>query len=117
MLRRVVLFTLPLFVAAALVLSAGASVAHANGSNLIKATMELISSGSLAGISLPAGTYSVTADDSKVMFQANGKMVAEAAIQWKQASAKADASNLVLDGNDIKEIHFRGQARYAIVTR
>ena len=117
MVRRVVFFALPVFVAIALVLSAGARTANANGTNLIKASMELLSAGSLAGIALPAGTYSVSADDSKIMFQANGKMVAEAAIEWKETTNKADMSNLVLDGTNIKEIHFRGQKRYAVVTR
>jgi hypothetical protein len=110
-------FVLPVFVAIALGMSWGAHTTNANGSNLIKASMELLSAGSLAGISLPAGTYSVSADDSKIMFQAKGKMVAEAAIEWKEGGAKADTSNLVLDGKNIREIHFRGETRYAVVTR
>ena len=117
MFRRRVLLLLPVLVAIALVFSAGVRGAYANGSNLVKASMQLISTGSLAGIKVPAGTYAVSADDSKVMFQANGKMVAEAAIEWKEGSTKTDMSHFVLDGSDIKEIHFKGQTRYAVITR
>ena len=117
MFRRGVISKLPVLAAATLVLVFGARIANANGSHLIKASVDLISAGSLAGISVPAGNYSVTADDSKVMFQANGKMVAEAAIEWKDGTAKPELSNLVLDGTKIREIHFRGQTRYAVVTR
>jgi hypothetical protein len=117
MLRRGVISKLPVLAAVGLVLAFGAHIANANGSHVVKASVELISTGSLAGISVPAGAYSVTADDSKIMFQANGKMVAEAAIEWKETESKADVSNLVLDGTDIREIHFRGQKRYAVVAR
>jgi hypothetical protein len=117
MLRRGLISKLPVLAALGLVLAFGARIADANGSHVVKASVQLISTGSLAGISVPAGAYSITADDSKIMFQANGKMVAEAAIEWKEATAKADASNLVLEGTNIREIHFRGQTRYAVVAR
>jgi hypothetical protein len=108
---------LSLFITLALTMTLAAREVHADRTNVVKASIELISPGSLAGKMLPAGSYTVIADEGMVKFTSSGKMMAEAAVQWKDETGKAQVSNLVLDGNAIREIHFRGQTRYVVVAQ
>jgi hypothetical protein len=75
-------------------------------------TMEIWNAVSLAGTQLKPGSYVVTAADSKVTLALNGKVVAEASVQWKDRASKARSSTIVASDGKIKEIHFAGKARY-----
>src|ERR1700683_4964263 len=79
---------------------------------IVKAELRLLSPATLGGTELKAGEYSVTADDTHARFLKNGKVIAEVAVQWKDESAKSQASAIVVDSNRIKEIHFGGKMKY-----
>jgi hypothetical protein len=81
----------------------------------VKTTLDLASAASLGGTALKAGTYSLVADESKVTLKQGSKVVAEAPVQWKDADKKEFATNVVLEGNSIKEIRFGGKTRYLVV--
>jgi hypothetical protein len=115
MLRRSLTLVLPVFLALAVVPIVARAASASNGSST-SASMSLLMSSSLAGKSLKPGNYAVTADDTKVTFKLDGKMVAEASIQWKDGTVKSNTDTLVKDGDRIREIHFRGKTRYAEVT-
>jgi hypothetical protein len=113
--NRVVRIT-ALLLALALVLPALTSVALAKESKgNVKTDITIASSVWLAGKELKAGVYSFVADGTKVTVSHDGKMIAEAPIQWQDGTAKSDYSAVVLEGNQVKEIRFSGQARAAIV--
>jgi hypothetical protein len=78
----------------------------------IRSTITLTSPAMIAGHELKAGDYEVSASGDKVTISQNGKMVAEAPAQWKDAP-KPRTSTIVLDANNtIKEIHFGGKDHY-----
>lgn len=91
-------------------------LAHANAaaknSNQVSTTLDLFNPASLAGKALQPGTYVVTADDAKVSLSRSGKVVAEAAAQWKDTANKSKYSAFVTDDGKIKEIRFAGKTRY-----
>ena|ERR1700722_1858271 len=115
MVRRGVAFALPVFLALAAVVPIAVRAASTNNGNSINTNMSLLSEASLAGKSLKPGDYAVMADDTKVTFKLDGKMVAEASIQWKDGTAKPSTDRIVKEGDQIREIHFRGRTRYAEV--
>jgi hypothetical protein len=80
------------------------------------ADVDILSPVTLAGKQLKPGTYRVIADDSKVTVTMNGKVVAEAPVEWKDETAKPNVSNVVTDSNQLKEIHFGGKMRYIAIT-
>jgi hypothetical protein len=84
---------------------------------IVKTDLRLLSPATLGGTDLKAGEYSVTADDTHAKFLKNGKVIAEASIQWKDESAKAQTTAIVVDGNQIKEIHFGGKMKYVEITQ
>jgi hypothetical protein len=84
---------------------------------LAKATMDLFNPATLSGTQLKAGTYLVSADDSKVTLSRDGKVVAEARVQWKDAPEKSDYSAIVVDSGTITEFRFGGKARYIAVAQ
>jgi hypothetical protein len=116
MARRGMNFAMTVLAALALAFPAAAKHDTNDSKSTVKASMELPNSAVLAGTELKAGDYSVTADDSKVTVSRNGKVVATAPIQWKEAPSKAKYSSIVTDGNQIKEIHFNGKTRYAEIS-
>ncbi len=71
----------------------------------VKSDVKLLKPGTLGSTELKAGDYSVTADDTHVKFSKGGKVIAEVPIQWKDESSKARFTAVVVDGNQIKEIH------------
>ncbi|HUJ31542.1 MAG TPA: hypothetical protein VLY23_09700 [Candidatus Acidoferrum sp.] len=77
------------------------------------ATVEILSDANLGGTQLKAGTYNVKADETKVTLSRNGKVVAEAPVQWKEDAAKSQGSSMVVEAGTVKEIHFNGKTRYA----
>ena len=84
---------------------------------IVKTDLRLLSPATLGGTNLQAGEYSVTADDTHARFLKNGKIIAEASVQWKDESAKSRTNAVVVDGNQIKEIHFGGKMKYVEITQ
>jgi hypothetical protein len=74
--------------------------------------MDIQNPTSLSGKPLKPGSYRITADDAKVTVEQNGKVIAEAAVQWKDESSKARYTTIVSDERGIREIHFGGRTRY-----
>lgn len=93
---------------------AGASAAGKKGD--AATTVDILNAVSLGSQQLKPGTYEVTADDTKVKFALNGKVVAEAAAQWKDGGAKSKYSTIVATSGKIKEIRFAGKDRYLEIT-
>ncbi len=81
----------------------------------IHTSFTLRSSAKLAGTELKAGDYNVTADDTKVTIMSRGKVVAEAKVEWKDGASKAGSTSLLIAGDEIKEIRFGGNTKYAVV--
>jgi len=106
----------PLLVVLALVSPLLASTANVNGSKPTSVSMDVLNTISLNGKQLKPGTYKVTADDSKVTLEQNGKVVAEAPVQWKDETDKPHYSNIVTVGDHVTEIHFSGKMRYVTIT-
>jgi hypothetical protein len=84
---------------------------------VVKTHLRLPMPTTLGGTNLQAGEYSITSDDTHARFLKNGKVIAEAPVQWKDESAKAQTTAIVLDGNQITEIHFGGKMKYVEITR
>jgi hypothetical protein len=109
---RKVNFLLPILVALVLAMPLAARDVRADNSKSTKATMDILHEVSLAGKQLQPGTYTVSANDSKVTLAKEGKVVAEAAVQWKDETSKAKYSDIVIVAGQVKEIHFDGKMRY-----
>jgi hypothetical protein len=109
--RRGLNLFMAVFVALFFALPLAARDAAKNG-NTTTANVEILSTVSLAGKQLKPGTYRVTADDSRVTVQQDGKVVAESPVQWKDENRKPRYSAIVTDGDQVKEIHFNGKMRY-----
>ena len=106
-----------LLVAMALLLPITSSLANAKESKggTLRADIEVIGSVMIGSTPLSAGNYAFVADESKLHVTKNGKVVAEASIQWQDGKPKADSSSLVIDNNQIKEVRFGGKTRSAVV--
>lgn len=98
--------------ALALAMPMAARNAAAKETKSTKTTIEILNPTSLSGKEIKPGSYRVTVDDTKVTLERNGKIVAEAPAQWKDAPSKADYSMIVKDERGIREIHFSGKTRY-----
>jgi hypothetical protein len=81
----------------------------------IRSSITLASPAKLGGADLKPGDYTITADDTKVSLAYNGKVVAEAKVEWKDGTSKASQTSLLIAGDEIKEIRFGGKTRYAVV--
>ena len=110
--RRAVNFFLPLFVALVLAMPAVAADAGAKNGKSTNATLDISIPLTFAGKQLKPGTYSISADDARVTLALNGKVVAEAPVQWKDEANKPRYSKIVTSGDRLKEIHFGGKMRY-----
>jgi hypothetical protein len=82
----------------------------------VSAQMDIVKDTTIGGKEVKAGTYDVKASETKVTLSRNGKLVAEAPVQWKDEQGKSSYSSIVTDGGSVKEIHFNGKARYAEVS-
>jgi hypothetical protein len=82
---------------------------------VVKANLRFHSATHLVGTALNPGTYTVSADGSKVTLSQHGKTVAEAPIQWKDEQAKARHSSVVSDSGQVEEIHFAGNKQYIVI--
>ena len=93
--------------------------ARADDSKTVKpvsrVAVDLHSPATLAGKDLKPGTYQVSADDSKMTISRDGKVVAEAPIEWKDEQSKASYTSVVVNSNQVAEIHFGGKAKYISV--
>lgn len=93
--------------------------AHNNAgkdSKTVSVSMEILNDATIGGKQVKAGTYDVKADETKVTLSRNGKVVAEASVQWKDEQSKPTFSSIVVDSGTVKEFHFNGKARYADVS-
>jgi hypothetical protein len=97
--------------------AAPAKDAKSNVIPIVKTELTLLSPATLGGTELKAGEYSVTANDTHAKFLKNGKVIAEAPVQWKDESAKPKFTAVVVDSNQIKEIHFGGKMKYVEITQ
>jgi hypothetical protein len=84
---------------------------------IVTMSVDLSSPATLAGTALKPGNYSVRADSTKVTISRGGKVMAEAAVEWKDAAGKAEYSSIVREGDQITEIHFGGKAKYVVIAR
>lgn len=94
-------------------------VARANAgkdTKSISAQMDIVKDATIGGKEVKAGTYDVKVNETKVTLSRNGKVVAEAPVQWKDASSKSSYSAIVIDGGAVKEIYFNGKSRYAQIS-
>lgn len=78
---------------------------------IARSTFELVGNETLNGTALKPGVYVVTADEAKVSFWRNDKLVAEAPIQWQTLMDITARNTLVLDSGKIQEIRFAGKTR------
>jgi len=116
MVRRGMSVVLTILVALAIAIPAMAKDAGANNAKPTKTTMEFLNSVTVGGKQLKPGNYVVIADDTKLTIEQSGKVVAEAPVQWKDETKRSRYSNIVSDGDQLKEIHFGGQMRYIVIT-
>jgi hypothetical protein len=97
-----------------LALPAGAQDNTANATKqVVKANLRHATH--LAGTALKPGTYTISADGSKVTLSQDGKIVAEAPIQWKDGQDKPRYSSVVNDSGHVTEIRFAGKTQYAVI--
>jgi hypothetical protein len=92
--------------------------AHANAAkdkSTASAQMDIVKDATIGGKEVKAGTYDIKATETKVTLSRNGKVVAEAPVQWKDAQSKSSYSAIVIDSGAVKEFHFNGKAKYAEV--
>jgi len=114
--RRGVNAVAPILIALVMAMPLAARVGT-NGTKPTTTSMEILNTISLGGTQIKPGTYTVTADDSKVTLTQKGKMIAEAPAQWKDGSVKARYSNIVTVNDQVTEIHFGGKMRYVSVAQ
>jgi hypothetical protein len=88
-----------------------------NSKSTASATMDIVNDATIGGKQVKAGTYDVKADETKVTLSHNGKVVAEAPVQWKDEQSKPQYSSVVIDSGAVKEIHFNGKGRYAEISQ
>lgn len=115
--RRGVNVVAPILVALMLAMPLAARAVAGNSSKPTSTTMDVLTLISLGGKEIKPGTYTVTADDSKVTLAQNGKVLAEAPVQWKDETSKARYSNIVTVDAKVTEIHFSGKMRYVSIAQ
>ena len=117
MCRNRINFVLAVLVAVALAMPLAAQANTGKNSKAgASARMDLINDASIGGKSIKAGTYDVKADDTTLTLKQNGKVVAQAPIEWKDEPSKSAYSSLVTESGTVLEVHFSGKTRYAAVS-
>jgi hypothetical protein len=107
---------LAMTMAAMLAFTASAKGRDAGGPQSdITTTLNVLDPLTIGGLTLKPGTYTVKATDTDLTLMQNGKAVAHVSVQWKDSPKKAQSSNLLADSGAIKEIHFGGKTRYAVI--
>jgi archaeosine-15-forming tRNA-guanine transglycosylase len=97
--------------------AAPAKDAKSNVVPIVNTELRLLIPATFGGTELKAGEYSVTVNDTHAKFLKNGKVIAEASVQWKDESAKPKSTAVVVDSNQIKEIHFGGKMKYVEISQ
>jgi hypothetical protein len=110
--RRSLSFVLSVLVALAVAMPIVARGAYAKDSKATIAALDILNAATLGGKQIEPGTYRISVDDSKVTLERNGKMIAEASVEWKDETNKARYTNIVIEANKITQIHFSGKMRY-----
>jgi hypothetical protein len=91
--------------------------AHPNPKKVSKsnvhATMDLLTDANLAGKQVKPGTYDVKANETTITLIREGKVIAQAPIEWKGEASKQKYSSIIVESGAVKEVHFDGQTRYA----
>jgi hypothetical protein len=113
--RRSLVLALCALAALAVAAPTMARNASAKNSKGTTATMDVLSPATLGGKDIKPGTYTFQADESTVTILHNGKMIAQAPVQWKDETNKPSDSNIVVQNNAIKEVHFSGKMKYVEV--
>jgi hypothetical protein len=70
-----------------------------------------------AGTQLKPGNYEVVARESKITVSRDGQKIAEAGAEWRDEMHAPRSSSIVLDGNQVKEVHFAGKTKYIALTQ
>lgn len=84
-----------------------------NSKPTASATLDLVNDAVIGGKQVKPGTYDVKASESKLTLLRDGKVIAESAIQWKDEESKSTYSSIIVESGAVKEVHFKGKARYA----
>ena len=114
--RRSMNRVMTVFAALALLVAVAAQNAPAKDTKAgVTTTMSLLNPATFAGKELKPGDYAVTADETHVRISMNGKVIAEAPVQWKDETSKARYSAFVSQDNKITEIHFGGKTRFVAI--
>lgn len=113
--RRGTNFVLPILAALLFALPVAARDAAKSGKPTI-VDVEVLSTITLGGKQLKPGMYTVKADDSKVQLMVDGKVVAEAPVEWKDETSKPRYSQIVTTDNQVREIHFSGKMKYVAIS-
>jgi hypothetical protein len=114
MARRGTNLLLPILVALLFAMPLAARDAGKSGKPTI-VDVEVLNTITLGGKELKPGNYTVRADDTKVQLMVNGKVVAEAPVEWRDETKKPSYSQIVTTDNQVKEIHFSGKMRYVAI--
>jgi len=112
--KLVHLFAVALLLAAAI--PAMASPKGAKMSNSVaRGQFTVVGGEIIGGTALTRGEYNVVANDSTVSFFRGKKLIAEAPIQWKDATETINQNAIVTDAGKIQEVRFKGQSRSVVV--
>ena len=115
--RRSMNRVMTVFAALVLLVAIAAQTAPAKDTKAgVSTTMSLLNPVNFAGKELKPGDYAVSADETHVQISMNGKVVAEAPVQWKDETSKAKYTTFVSQGNKITEIHFGGKTRFVTIS-
>ena len=82
---------------------------------VVTTSFQLVGGEVLNGTTLEQGEYTVIAREAEVSFVRNGKVVAQAPIQWKDLGKKARQNTLLSEAGSIQEIQFGGKTESAVV--
>jgi hypothetical protein len=117
MCRNRINFVLTVLVAVALAMPLAARANTGKNTKAgANARLDLVNDASIGGKRVKAGTYDVKADDTTLTLRQDGKVVAQAPIQWKDEASKSAYSSMVTEGGALLEVHFSGKTRYAEVS-
>jgi hypothetical protein len=80
------------------------------------ADVDIFDKVSIAGKQLKPGMYHISADDTTVTLSLDGKVVAQAPVEWKDETSKPRQCQILSRDSQVKEIHFGGKMRYIAIT-
>ncbi len=113
MLRRFSLKCVALLAVGVMALPMVAAARPSRDSNSrLSTTITINSPVTFAGTPLKPGTYEVVATESTVIVSQDGRKLVESAAEIRDDQHAPHSSNIVLDGNQVKEVHFGGKTKY-----